>query len=193
MARWRSSVAFADPFDAGRRRRPVVGSPDGLAWWVRTIPITAALAPYLREHALRSGRRTGLVFGATATRLLDSRRPYMGHSSIAVTFDLSATGRPSTSRELMVGVELADAQRRPTRAATVDAILATFDVIAFDIEIARHHAALLAHARRTGRPRGAHDLQIAATARATGRVLITTDAHAFDDLPAVGHRVIPPG
>jgi integrase len=96
---------------------------------IRTIPITAALAPYLREHALRSGRRTGLVFGATATRPLDSRRlqdraddawlalgltrvtlhacrhlyasmsiaagvnahalcRYMGHSSIAVTFDL---------------------------------------------------------------------------------------------------------
>jgi integrase len=96
---------------------------------IRTIPITAALAPYLRDHALRSGRRTGLVFGATATRPLDSRRlqdradeswqalgltrvtlhacrhlyasmsiaagvnahalcRYMGHSSIAVTFDL---------------------------------------------------------------------------------------------------------
>jgi tRNA(fMet)-specific endonuclease VapC len=91
-----------------------------------------------------------------------------------------------TASELLVGVELADAQRRQAREATVDAILATFDV-----EIAHHHAALLAHARRTGRPRGAHDLQIAATARATRRVLITTDAHAFDDLPAVDHRVIP--
>lgn len=97
-----------------------------------------------------------------------------------------------TASELLVGVELADAQRRPARTATVDAILATFDVIAFDIDIARHHAALLAHARRTGRPRGAHDLQIAATARATGRVLITTDARAFDDLPAVDYRLIPP-
>jgi tRNA(fMet)-specific endonuclease VapC len=96
-----------------------------------------------------------------------------------------------TASELLVGVELADAQRRPARKATVDAILATFDVIAFDSDIARHHAALLAHACRTGRPRGAHDLQIAATARATRRVLITSDAHAFDDLPAVAHRVIP--
>jgi integrase len=41
---------------------------------VRTIPITAALAPYLRGHALRSGRRTGLVFGSTPDRPLDSRR-----------------------------------------------------------------------------------------------------------------------
>jgi tRNA(fMet)-specific endonuclease VapC len=89
-----------------------------------------------------------------------------------------------TASELMAGVELAGAQRRPARTATVNAILATFDVIAFDVDAARHHAALLAHARRTGRPRGAHDLQIAATARATTRMLITTDAHAFGDLPA---------
>jgi tRNA(fMet)-specific endonuclease VapC len=66
-----------------------------------------------------------------------------------------------------------------------------FDVVAFDIEIARRYAALPGHARRSGRPRGAHDLQIAATARATGRVLITPDAHAVDDLPAVDHRVVP--
>jgi tRNA(fMet)-specific endonuclease VapC len=97
-----------------------------------------------------------------------------------------------TASELLGCVELADTQRRPARTATVDAILATFDIIAFDIDIARHRAALLAHARRTGRPRGAHDLQIAATARATGRVLITTDAHAFGDLPAVDNRVILP-
>jgi tRNA(fMet)-specific endonuclease VapC len=95
-----------------------------------------------------------------------------------------------TASELLVGVELANEQRRAARQATVDAILATFDVIAFDVDIARHHARLLGHARRSGRPRGAHDLQIAATARATGRVLITTDAHAFDELPAVEHRVV---
>jgi tRNA(fMet)-specific endonuclease VapC len=94
-----------------------------------------------------------------------------------------------TASELLVGVQLADDRRRPAREATVNAILATFDVIAFDLDIARHHASLLAHARRSGRPRGAHDLQIAATARATGRVLVTTDGHAFDDLPAVRHRV----
>src|SRR5262249_16629234 len=88
-----------------------------------------------------------------------------------------------TASELLVGVELADQQRRAGRQATVNAILSNFDVIAFDVDIARHHAALLAHARRSGRPRGAHDLQIAATARATGRVLITTEARAFDDLP----------
>jgi len=98
-----------------------------------------------------------------------------------------------TAAELLVGVELADQQRRAGRQATVNAILSNFDVIPFDVEVARHHAALLAHARRSGRPRGAHDLQIAATARATGRVLITTEVRAFDDLPAVQHRVVAPG
>lgn len=94
-----------------------------------------------------------------------------------------------TASELLVGVELADERRRSARQATVTAILETFDVVAFDLAVARHHAALLAHARRSGRPRGAHDLQIAATARATGRLLVTTDRTAFADLPGVAHRV----
>lgn len=97
-----------------------------------------------------------------------------------------------TASELLVGVELADSQRRATRQATVDAILSAFDVLPFDLETARHHAVLLAQARRSGRPRGAHDLQVAATARATGRVLLTTDRTAFDDLPGVDHRMASP-
>ena len=32
--------------------------------------------------------------------------------------------------------------------------------------------------------------QIAATARATGRMLVTIDAHAFDDLPGASHRLL---
>lgn len=95
-----------------------------------------------------------------------------------------------TAAELLVGVELAGGRRRTARAATVDALLLAFDVLAFDLEVARHHAVLLTHARRSGRPRGAHDLQIAATARATGRIVVTTDHVAFDDLPEVDHRVL---
>ena len=97
-----------------------------------------------------------------------------------------------TASELLVGVELADSPRRAARQATVDAVLDAFDVLPFDLETARHHAVLLAHARRSGRPRGAHDLQIAATARATGRTLLTTDRGAFDDLPDVHHRMAVP-
>ncbi len=94
-----------------------------------------------------------------------------------------------TASELLVGVHLADQQHHVARKATVDAILETFDVVAFDLDTARHHAALLAHARRAGRPRGAHDLLIAATASSTGRLLLTTDHNAFDDLPGVSYRL----
>lgn len=38
--------------------------------------------------------------------------------------------------------------------------------------------------------RDAHDLQIAATAKATKRVLLTTDTDAFGDLPGVTHQLI---
>jgi hypothetical protein len=51
---------------------------------------------------------------------------------------------------------------------------------------AAHHARLLAHVRRSGRPRGAHDLIIAAHAAETGRLVLTRDAKArFSDLPGI--------
>ncbi len=67
----------------------------------------------------------------------------------------------------------------------LDGLLADED----DVAIAAITAAeLLAHARRTGRPRGAHDLVIAATASATRRIVLSADAGAFADLPGVTHR-----
>ena len=95
-----------------------------------------------------------------------------------------------TAAELLVGVELADASHRAARQKTVVALLETFEVLAFDLDIARHHAELFAHTRRTGRPRGAHDLQIAAAARATGRTVVTTDRGGFDGLPGVHCRIL---
>jgi len=63
----------------------------------------------------------------------------------------------------------------------------------YTLQVAVHHAALLAHARRAGCPRGAHDLIIAATARATDRVLVSTDVQAgFVDLPEVQTRLLAP-
>ena len=51
---------------------------------------------------------------------------------------------------------------------------------------AAHHARLIAHARRSGRPRGAHDLIIAAHAVETDRIVVSRDAAArFGDLPGV--------
>jgi tRNA(fMet)-specific endonuclease VapC len=93
-----------------------------------------------------------------------------------------------TASELLVGVELAGDEHRDRRRELVAGALERLEVISFDLAVARHHAVLLAHARRQGRPRGAHNLQIAATARATDRTLVTTDASAFEDLPGVKHQ-----
>ena len=95
-----------------------------------------------------------------------------------------------TAAELLVGVELADDRYRERRSELVEGAIERVEIIPFDLEIARHHASLLAHTRRAGRPRGAHDLQIAATAMATGRTIITGDATAFDGLPGVTHRLL---
>jgi tRNA(fMet)-specific endonuclease VapC len=93
-----------------------------------------------------------------------------------------------TAAELLVGVELADDTHHADRHTFVEGVLDRVQIIAFDLTVARHHAQLLAHVRRTGRARGAHDLQIAATARASDRTVITTDRSAFVDLPSVNYR-----
>jgi tRNA(fMet)-specific endonuclease VapC len=94
-----------------------------------------------------------------------------------------------TLAELLVGVEMADTKRRRVaRQAFVNDVLEAVPVITYDEEIARVHAELLVAVRRIGRPRGAHDLIIAATARATARTVLTGDGSAFADLPGVALR-----
>jgi tRNA(fMet)-specific endonuclease VapC len=95
-----------------------------------------------------------------------------------------------TVAELQFGVELADGSNRERRQAFVDGLLALVPVDDYTADTARIHARLLAHVRRSGKPWGAHDLIIAATAAATARTVVTTDAKAaFDDLPGV-HAII---
>jgi tRNA(fMet)-specific endonuclease VapC len=94
-----------------------------------------------------------------------------------------------TASELLVGVELASPARQEDRRDFVEGLLERVQILAFDLAVARHHAQLLAYVRRQGRPRGAHDLQIAATAQASARTVITTDQTAFLDLPTVSVRI----
>ena len=88
-----------------------------------------------------------------------------------------------TAAELLVGDELADRRRRRSRKRFVDDLLATIPVEDYDLGVARAHARLLAHTRRSGRLRGAHDLIIAATALASNRIVVTADETGFDELP----------
>ena len=64
----------------------------------------------------------------------------------------------------------------------------------YTLDVAVAHARLLAYVRRAGRPRGAHDLVIAATGAATGRTVLTSDANAgLADLPGVDALVVGAG
>lgn len=90
-----------------------------------------------------------------------------------------------TIAELLVGVRLAPARLKHARQAYVDEIIESLPIIAYDRNVAVEHADLLVAVRGQGRPRGAHDLLIAATARAGDRVVVTADEHAFADLPGV--------
>ncbi|MFT5530137.1 MAG: tRNA(fMet)-specific endonuclease VapC [Candidatus Poriferisodalaceae bacterium] len=90
-----------------------------------------------------------------------------------------------TAAELLVGVELASEQHKAQRGAYAQAVVEGIPLIPYDLEVAKEHAALLAAVRAQGRSRGAHDLIIAATARATKRTVLSADRTAFDDLPGV--------
>jgi len=93
-----------------------------------------------------------------------------------------------TIAELLVGVELAAKKYQVQRRNFVESIAEAIPVLAYDLSIAREHAALLGIVRQQGRPRGAHDLIIAATARATKRTILSADRTAFADLPGVVER-----
>jgi tRNA(fMet)-specific endonuclease VapC len=90
--------------------------------------------------------------------------------------------------ELAVGVEIAKGSRRKTRQAFLDDVVASIPILDYDLAAARVHAQLLVAARAGGQPRGAHDLIIAATARATARTIATIDQRGFADLPGVVTR-----
>lgn len=90
--------------------------------------------------------------------------------------------------ELLVGVDLADEARRFARSAFVRSVLDTVPIEDYDAQVAQAHATLLAHVRRSGRPRSAHDLIIAATAVARDRLVVSADDAAFADLPGVSVR-----
>jgi tRNA(fMet)-specific endonuclease VapC len=96
-----------------------------------------------------------------------------------------------TAMELLVGVGRTQPKYRDMIALNAEAWLAIMPVENHTVHVARAHAHLATHTRRTGRPRGPIDLVVAATACATGRTLITTDsAAAFHDLPGVRAEVV---
>lgn len=91
-----------------------------------------------------------------------------------------------TLAELRHGVPAADPARQRAREQFVQDVEETIEILPYTRSTAADHAALLDHVRRSGKPRGAHDLIIAAHARQTGRQVVSLDVKArFGDLPGV--------
>nr|WP_221308842.1 PIN domain-containing protein [Nocardiopsis mwathae] len=92
-----------------------------------------------------------------------------------------------TVAEFRVGIEMAaTAEQAARRARILTAVISVVEVLDYTDVTAAHHAALIAHTRRSGQPRGAHDLIIAAHAAETGRPVLSRGAKArFGDLPGV--------
>ena len=93
-----------------------------------------------------------------------------------------------TVAELRVGAFLAKPRYRAARVDYVEDVIATIPVLDYDLDVAEAHAELLVEVRSQGRPRGAHDLIIAATAKAFDLAVVSVDASAFTDLPGVRTR-----
>ena len=116
-----------------------------------------------------------------------------GHIDVAALRDTDDVAIPAVVvAEYLAGTLLdPDPGRSAAQRAFLDEVLQVLPVREYDRDVAEHHAALLAHVQRTGGTRGAHDLIIAATARAADRTVLTTDERArFGELPDVSVRLV---
>ncbi len=116
-----------------------------------------------------------------------------GRVDLAALADTDDVAVPAVAlAEYAAGVLLGtDPGHAAAQRAFLDDVLAVVPIADYDRAVAEHHAALLAHTHRTGNRRGVHDLIIAATARASGRTVATTDQRArFGELPDVTVRLI---
>lgn len=91
-----------------------------------------------------------------------------------------------TASELLYGLHRAQTNaQRERRQAYLDIILAQMTVLAFDLTVARVHAALSVERDRTGSQVGGHDLMIAATAVAHDFRVATRDLRSFPRIPGL--------
>ncbi len=93
-----------------------------------------------------------------------------------------------TVAELRVGALLANRRHQTARAGYVEDVIGAIPVLEYDLDVAEAHARLLVEVRAQGKPRGAHDLIIAATAKAFDLQVVSADESAFMDLPGVNLR-----
>lgn len=93
-----------------------------------------------------------------------------------------------SASELLVGVLRGKPSAAESRRLFVETILTRFPVVSFDLATARVHAQLSAKLAAMGRPVGAHDLIIAATAIAIDYDVLSFDQRSFPYIPGIRFR-----
>lgn len=96
-----------------------------------------------------------------------------------------------TASELLHGVHRATTpELRERRSQFVEQLLGSFILLPVDLAVARKHAELSATLGAAGKPVGAHDLLIAATAVARGDRVVSRDARSFPIIPGLSFEII---
>ena len=85
-----------------------------------------------------------------------------------------------TASELLHGVHRATSQHRARRESFVEAVIAAFPPLPFELLAARAHARIWAELAAAGQDTGAHDRIVAATAIAAGWRIGTANLRHFD-------------
>lgn len=94
-----------------------------------------------------------------------------------------------TASEMLHGVHRATEEHRGRREAFVEAVLAAFPTLSFDLLVARVHARLWSGLASSGAEVGAHDRLVAATAMSAGWRVGTANTRHFNQIP--GLDVVP--
>jgi tRNA(fMet)-specific endonuclease VapC len=90
-----------------------------------------------------------------------------------------------TASELLHGVHRAAEEHRGRRAAFVEAVIAAFPTLSFNLLVARAHARLWAGLASSGTEVGAHDRLVAATAMSAGWRVGAANIRHFNRIPGL--------
>ncbi len=121
----------------------------------------------------------GLIFD-TSILIADERGKFDMQGFLGQHAAMAPAIAAITASELLHGVERAvDAVRKARRQQHVEQLLASVTLLPFDLPEARVHARLWAELEMSGQVIGPHDMQVAATALATGHAVATTNAREF--------------
>ncbi|HUT33427.1 MAG TPA: PIN domain-containing protein [Planctomycetota bacterium] len=97
---------------------------------------------------------------------------------------------PITASELLHGLHRArDPAIRSERKAFVEAAIQLFPLLPIDLDTARVHARLSAELASRGTAVGAHDLWIAASCKARGHGIVTTNPRHFARVPGLPIKI----